>query len=134
MGLALANGSAVFLTQMLRVPLKRLTKAMNVPSGEVCAPAISGSPKKISRSIIGGACAQAGAARGTKNKAERISRPIIERRESKTTSVVVGMVDKSRHLGEMNSGVRSRELGGFNQYRLGIDFSSLTGAPIQSII
>src|ERR1043165_7165329 len=108
MGLAFANGSAVFLTQMLRVPLKGLTKAMNVPSGEICAPAISGSPKKISRSIIGGACAQAGAARVTNNKAESISRPIIERRERINPSFVVGMVDKSRHLGEMNSGVRRR--------------------------
>ncbi len=31
-----------------------LRKAMNLPSGEICAPAISGLPKKISRSISGG--------------------------------------------------------------------------------
>jgi hypothetical protein len=34
-GLALAKGSVVRLTQMLRVPLKGLMKAMNTPSGEI---------------------------------------------------------------------------------------------------
>src|SRR4030095_13253843 len=53
-GFALSNGSSVRLTQMLRVPLKGLMKAMNLPSGEIWAPAISGSPKKRSRSISGG--------------------------------------------------------------------------------
>src|SRR6266571_5515036 len=64
-GLAESNGSSVRLTQMLRVPLKGLTKAMNLPSGEICAPEISGSPKNSSRSITGGrpfCCADALAA------------------------------------------------------------------------
>src|SRR5437867_12337347 len=51
---ALSKGSSVRLTQTLRVPLKGLIKAMNLPSGEICAPEISGSPKKSSRSIMGG--------------------------------------------------------------------------------
>src|SRR5260370_39945109 len=50
---ALSKGSSVRLTQTLRVPLKGLIKAMNLPSGEICAAEISGSPKKSSRSIIG---------------------------------------------------------------------------------
>jgi hypothetical protein len=53
-GLAESNGSSVRLTQTLRVPLNGFTKAMNLPSGEICAPEISGSPKKSSRSISGG--------------------------------------------------------------------------------
>src|SRR6266536_5385502 len=62
-GLALSKGSSVVLTQTLRVPLNGLMKAMNLPSGEICAPEISGSPKKSSRSITGGkplGCANAG--------------------------------------------------------------------------
>src|SRR6266852_1387557 len=53
-GFALSKGSSVRLTQTLRVPFKGLIKAMNLPSGEICAPEISGSPKKSSRSINGG--------------------------------------------------------------------------------
>src|SRR5258705_1883191 len=53
-GFALSNESSVRLTQTLRVPLNGLTKAMNLPSGEICAPEISGSPKNSSRSISGG--------------------------------------------------------------------------------
>src|SRR6266516_1022625 len=52
-GLALSKGSSVVLTQMLRVPLNGLMKAMNLPSGEICAPEISGSPKNRSRSMSG---------------------------------------------------------------------------------
>src|SRR5882724_12614777 len=61
-GLAESKGASVRLTQTLRVPLNGLTKAMNLPSGETCAPAISGSPKNTSRSISGGmpfGCAEA---------------------------------------------------------------------------
>src|SRR6266498_5446729 len=58
-GFAAPNGSSVFLTQMLRVLLSGLRKAMYFPSGEICAPEISGSPKNSSRSIIGGCCARA---------------------------------------------------------------------------
>ena len=43
-GLAESKGAAVALTQMLRVPLNGLMKAINLPSGDICAPAISGSP------------------------------------------------------------------------------------------
>src|SRR4026209_2998255 len=59
-GLAASNGSSVRLTQILRVPLKGFTNAMNFPSGEIWAPEISGSPKNNSRSIKGGApfCAE----------------------------------------------------------------------------
>src|SRR6266852_4978929 len=53
-GFAASKASAVRLTQILRVPLNGLTKAMNLPSGEIWAPEISGSPKNSSRSIIGG--------------------------------------------------------------------------------
>src|SRR5258708_38773339 len=53
-GFALSKDSSVCLTQTLRVPFKGLIKAMNLPSGEICAPELSGSPKKRSRSIIGG--------------------------------------------------------------------------------
>src|SRR5687767_15526238 len=80
-GLAFANGSAVFLTQMLREPLNGLIKAMNAPSGEIWAPAISGSPKKSSRSIRGGLCAQTGAASVTSIKVEITSERISERRD-----------------------------------------------------
>src|ERR1700683_5437076 len=48
------NGSAVWLTQMLRVTFQGLTNAMYLPSGESWAPDISGSPNKSSRSMIGG--------------------------------------------------------------------------------
>src|SRR5712691_2930934 len=54
MGLAVSKASSVRFTQMLRVPLNGLMKAMNLPSGEICAPEISGSPKNNSRSIKGG--------------------------------------------------------------------------------
>src|SRR6185503_20414275 len=80
-GFALANGSAVFFTQTLRVPWNGLIKAMNAPSGEIWAPAISGSPKKSSRSIRGGLCAHTGAASMINKRAESISKPIIERRD-----------------------------------------------------
>ena len=50
---AAEKGSAVRLTQTLRVPLNGLMKAMNFPSGESWAPLISGSPKKSSRSRSG---------------------------------------------------------------------------------
>src|SRR6185295_8771063 len=80
-GFALVNGSAVFFTQTLRVPLNGLRNAMNAPSGEICAPAISGSPKKSSRSIIGGLCAHTGTANVISNRVERISKPIKERRD-----------------------------------------------------
>src|SRR5687767_5245028 len=53
-GFAASKGSSVRLTQTLRVPLNGLTKATNLPSGEICAPEISGSPKNNSRSISGG--------------------------------------------------------------------------------
>src|SRR5437016_2298061 len=62
-GLALSKGSSVRLTQMFRVLLSGFRKAMNLPSGDKEAPEISGSPKKSSRSIIGGCCAAAEAAR-----------------------------------------------------------------------
>src|ERR1041384_4688871 len=56
-GFAALKGSSVFLTQMLRVLLSGLRKAMYFPSGEICAPEISGSPKNNSRSMSGGRCA-----------------------------------------------------------------------------
>src|SRR2546423_4700153 len=52
-GRALSNGSSARLTQTLRVPLNGLIKAMNLPSGDIWAPTISGSPKNSSRSIKG---------------------------------------------------------------------------------
>src|SRR5450759_4807577 len=53
-GFAESKGASVRLTQTLRVPLNGLMKAMNLPSGEIWAPEISGSPKNNSRSISGG--------------------------------------------------------------------------------
>src|SRR5258706_7549949 len=53
-GLAESKGASVALIQTLRVPLNGLIKAMNLPSGDIWAPAISGSPKNNSRSIRGG--------------------------------------------------------------------------------
>ena len=53
-GFAALKGSWVFLTQMLRVLLSGFRKAMYFPSGEICAPEISGSPKSNSRSMTGG--------------------------------------------------------------------------------
>src|SRR6185503_5105705 len=80
-GFALSKGSAVFFTHTLRVPLNGFTNAMKAPSGEICAPAISGSPKKSSRSIIGGLCAQTGAASVTINRTDSIKKLITERRD-----------------------------------------------------
>src|SRR5208337_1572109 len=48
------NASAVCFTQTLRVLFQGFRNAMNLPSGESCAPEISGSPKSRSRSMIGG--------------------------------------------------------------------------------
>src|SRR5258708_7288377 len=56
-GRAALKGSAASLTQMLRVLFNGFRKAMYLPSGESCAPEISGSPKNSSRSIIGGSAA-----------------------------------------------------------------------------
>src|SRR5215468_7714208 len=64
-GFAVSKGSSVRLTQMLRVSLNGLMKAMNLPSGEIRAALISGSPKINSRSMIGAIpdfCAQAAVA------------------------------------------------------------------------
>src|ERR1700730_5177050 len=62
-GRALSNGSSVRFTQMFLVLFKGLRNAMYLPSGEISAPEISGSPKKSSRSIIGGCCATADTAK-----------------------------------------------------------------------
>src|SRR5581483_12382749 len=59
-GFAALKGSSVFFTQMLRVPCSGFMNAMYLPSGEISAPVISGSPKSSSRSMIGGCCATAG--------------------------------------------------------------------------
>src|SRR6185369_594223 len=93
MGLALVNGSAVFLTQMLRVPLKGLIKAMKAPSGEIWAPAIAGSPKNSSRSINGGLCAQTGAASATSNRAANINKETKERRDWPVERINTSFVD-----------------------------------------
>ncbi len=54
MRLALSNGSAVFFTQMFRVPFQGLRNAMNRPSGDSVALLISGFPKNSCRSMSGG--------------------------------------------------------------------------------
>src|SRR5712692_6338766 len=78
---AWSNGSFVAFTQMLRVPLNGLRNDMNWPSGEICAPAISGSPKNRSRSMIGGRppfAAVEGACAGARPAdATSIARPAI---------------------------------------------------------
>src|SRR4028118_130297 len=51
---ARSNGSSAPFSQIFIVPLYGLRNAMNFPSGDIRAPLISGLPKKISRSIIGG--------------------------------------------------------------------------------
>src|SRR3990172_5919244 len=52
---ALSYGSPVFFTHTFRVSVHGLRKAVHFPSGESWAPAISGVPKKSSRSTSGGA-------------------------------------------------------------------------------
>src|SRR5712692_4946741 len=54
MGFALSKGSSRRLTQMLRVPSSGFKNEIQLPSGESCAPEISGSPNSSSRSMIGG--------------------------------------------------------------------------------
>src|ERR1700735_884442 len=51
---AASNGSFTPFTYTLRVSLHGFWNATYFPSGESCAPAISGLPKMISRSMIGG--------------------------------------------------------------------------------
>src|SRR5436309_11442947 len=74
-GFAALNGSSVFLSQMLRVLLSGLRKAMYFPSGEICAPEISGSPKNSSRSMSGGCCARVAGAR-IKNSTVKIQKDL----------------------------------------------------------
>src|SRR5215204_2795542 len=59
---ARSNGAAASFSQIFIVPLYGLRKAMNLPSGEIRAPVISGLPKNTSRSISGGKlfCAETG--------------------------------------------------------------------------
>src|SRR6185295_7033530 len=49
------NGSSVLFTHRLRVSFQGLTNARYLPSGEICAPVISGFPNNRSRSIKAGA-------------------------------------------------------------------------------
>src|SRR3954449_5775736 len=49
-----ANGSATFFTQTFRVSFHGFRNATYLPSGDSCAPAISGLPNRSSRSINGG--------------------------------------------------------------------------------
>src|SRR5688500_3822646 len=59
---ARSNGSSTPFNQIFIVPLYGFRKAMNFPSGEIRALAISGLPKNTSRSITGGKlfCAETG--------------------------------------------------------------------------
>src|SRR4029434_3717186 len=99
MGLAASKGSSVRLTQTLRVPLNGLTNAMNFPSGEICAPEISGSPKKSSRSISGGrpfCCARAGAPSISKQNNAKITARngfVLEDVYSIKTSFILSWLD-----------------------------------------
>jgi hypothetical protein len=61
----LSYGSPVFFTQTFRVSFQGFRKAVHFPSGESWAPAISGLPKKSSRSRSGGSPFGAGAAADT---------------------------------------------------------------------
>src|SRR5258708_10489715 len=49
------NGAWDFFTHRLRVSFQGLMKAMYLPSGEICAPVISGFPNNSSRSMRAGA-------------------------------------------------------------------------------
>src|SRR3954467_12406031 len=51
---AAVHGSLTPFTQMLRVSLYGLRNEMYFPSGDICAPEISGLPKNSSRSMSGG--------------------------------------------------------------------------------
>src|SRR5690348_5395139 len=51
---AAVHGSPTALTQIFRVSLYGLRKEMYLPSGDICAPDISGLPKNSSRSMSGG--------------------------------------------------------------------------------
>src|SRR5690349_6999972 len=73
---AALNGSSTPLTYILRVFFHGLRKEMNFPSGEIWAPAISGSPKNKSRSIMGGkpacfSCAWDLSRTGNRNKTQQ---------------------------------------------------------------
>src|SRR5687767_7162043 len=86
-------GSPTFFTHTLRVSFQGFRKAMYLPSGEICAPAISGLPKNSSRSSSGGspAAALAGAfgatagavwaAAGRASAAKRSARITVDRCE-----------------------------------------------------
>ena len=96
-GRAFSNGSSVVLTQMLRVPLNGLTKAMNLPSGEIWAPEISGSPKNDSRSMTGGnpfACACVRCAAASESARQEIARKkmkVVERIWEKLLNLIVNL-------------------------------------------
>src|ERR1700730_6024011 len=69
--LAELNGSSVFLTHKFRVFFHGLMNARYSPSGETCAPVISGFPNNSSRSISTCAeepCAPSVEARGASSK------------------------------------------------------------------
>ena len=73
---AASKGSAVFLTQMLRVSLQGLRKATYWPSGESWAAEISGLPKNSSRSRTGGGAAAAAPATRPKASARHARRAV----------------------------------------------------------
>src|SRR6266480_6096683 len=103
MGFAASKGSSVRLTQTLRVPLKGFTNAMNFPSGEICAPEISGSPKNSSRSIIGGcvpACPRAvrdvaAKSRPIQKTANTNTRDLREKLVIEPLSLVMGIANRT---------------------------------------
>src|SRR5580704_12427996 len=69
--LAELKGSAVFFTHKFRVSFHGLMKARYSPSGEICAPVISGFPNNSSRSISPGVkelCAASVDVRGARSK------------------------------------------------------------------
>src|SRR6185436_15270561 len=82
---ALSNGSAAFFTQTFRVSFHGLRNAMYCPSGEICAPAISGLPKKSSLSLSGGCAASALAGSDT--------RPSRHTKNSRRVDLVTGFLE-----------------------------------------
>src|SRR5689334_1242589 len=88
MSLAAVQGSLTRFTQMLRVSLYGLRNEMYLPSGDICAPEISGLPKNSSRSMSGGSlplCAGA-----TVGAVKAINRPIDQGSRARTRKVVAG--------------------------------------------
>src|SRR5690349_22539420 len=91
MSLAAVQGSLTRFTQMLRVSLYGLRNEMYLPSGDICAPEISGLPKNSSRSMSGGSLPLcAGATVGAVNAIASVSDQRRVWRARRVTGILIG--------------------------------------------